>query len=234
MDKSLFSKSAQLVVMLTFNDLTVDNAEDVFELCKESKAQYWGMKEKPLPVERMKALFARMKAYGKTTVLEVVAYDEEGALKGATLAAECGCDIMMGTMFCKKVMDFLHEHGIGYMPFVGRIEERPSVLKGSIEEIVAEAREVVSQGADGIDLLGYRYVGDAALLNKSLVKSIDAPICIAGSIDCTERLDEVIGTGAWGFTVGSAFFGNKFGDSFVEQIDKVCDYITDKERAVDA
>lgn len=221
MTRTLKSDVPQLIVMLTHNDLTVENAEHVFELCKDSRARFWGMKEKPLPRERMKTLFSRMKECGKTTVLEVVAYDRDGAMKGAHLAAECGCDILMGTKFHQEVAEFCHAHGISYMPFVGMIEGRPSVLTGSIEDIVAEARDVVSRGADGVDLLGYRYVGDAVTLNKTLSKAVDAPVCIAGSIDSIDRLDEVKATGAWAFTIGSAFFEGKFQGTMARQIDTV-------------
>ncbi len=227
-------KLPQLVVMLTANDLTVEDAEKVFESCKYTKAQIWGIKEKPLPAARMKALISRMKACGKTTVLEVVAYDEEGALNGAALAAQCGCDIMMGTMFHPRVRDFLHERGIKYMPFVGKIEGRPSVLRGEADDIVAEAQRVVAEGADGIDLLGYRYEGDAKALNARVVSHLSAPVCIAGSIDTTQRLDEVRAAKAWGFPVGSAFFEGKFGGTFAEQVNKVCDYIDHSHTEADA
>ncbi|WP_250320424.1 hypothetical protein [Streptococcus lutetiensis] len=43
-----------------------------------------------------------MKACGKTTFLEVVAYSEEEGLEGAKLAHECCCDILMGTIFSDK------------------------------------------------------------------------------------------------------------------------------------
>ena len=46
-----------LIVMLTHNDKTVMNAAEIFETCKNSAAQYWGMKEEPLPPEQMKALY---------------------------------------------------------------------------------------------------------------------------------------------------------------------------------
>lgn len=225
MTLTLKSDVPQLVVMLTHNDLTVENAEEVFELCKDSRARFWGMKEKPLSPQRMKALFSRMKECGKTTALEVVAYDETGAMNGASLAAECGCDILMGTKFHPQVAEFCHRHGIKYLPFVGTIEGRPSVLTGTIQDIVAEARDVVSRGADGVDLLGYRYVGDAVALNKTLVESLHAPVCIAGSIDSTLRLDEVKDASPWAFTIGSAFFESKFPGSFPRQIDHVCNHM---------
>lgn len=219
------SAAPRLIVMLTYDDLTVENAADVFDLCRDSVAKYWGMKEKPLPLEDMKCLFSHMKECGKTTVLEALSYDEEGAMADAQIAADCGCDILMGTKFNEQVCAFLHSRGIMYFPFVGEIEGRPSVLRGSIDCIVAEARDVVSRGADGIDLLGYRYVGDAPLLNKTLVSAIDAPVCIAGSIDSDKRLDEVYGAGAWGFTIGSAFFNSKFPGTISQQIDYVCRYL---------
>ncbi len=108
---------------------------------------------------------------------------------------------------------------------MGHIEGRPSRFDGSIDDIVAEARHVVELGADGVDLLGYRYVGNAPLLNKTLVQAVDAPVCIAGSIDSTTRLDEVKAVHPWGFTIGSAFFNHKFGNSVAEQINAVCDYV---------
>ena len=70
--------SPKLIVMLTHNDHTIENAREIFESCKNTKAEFWGFKEKPLPISEMKSLFSEMKSYGKTTFLEVVEYDEEG------------------------------------------------------------------------------------------------------------------------------------------------------------
>ena len=50
-----------LVVMLTCDDQTVSNAYEIFDKCKDTKAEYWGFKEKPLPLEEMKKLYAYMK-----------------------------------------------------------------------------------------------------------------------------------------------------------------------------
>lgn len=220
-------KSApQLVVMLTHNDYTVADAEEIFAQCRDSKAQYWGFKEHPLPLEKMKRLYAYMKECGKTTFLEVVDYTEEGGLAGAEIAVECGCDILMGTKFHASICRYCKDHGVKYMPFVGEIEGRPSVLKGTIEDMIAEARECISQGAYGIDLLGYRYEGDAPALNKALVREVAAPVCIAGSIDSYSRLDEIKDAAPWSFTIGGAFFEKKFGDKFAEQIDNVCKYMS--------
>ena len=215
----------KLIVMLTHNDHTVENASEFFESCKNSKAQYWGFKEKPLPISEMKSLFSRMKSCGKTTFLEVVEYDEESGLHGAKIAKECGCDILMGTVFFDSINQFCKENNMKYMPFVGQITNRPSILEGSIEDMISEAKEYLAKGVYGFDLLGYRYTGDPVKLNNAFVQAIEAPVCLAGSVDSYERLDEVIEANPWAFTVGSAFFDEKFGTDFHKQINNVCNYI---------
>ena len=92
--------------------------------------------------------------------------------------------------------------------------------------MIAEGRYCIARGAYGIDLLGYRYTGDAVSLNAAFVRGVDAPVCLAGSIDSFQRLDEVKTAAPWSFTIGSAFFESRFGRTFAEQIDKVCDYMT--------
>ncbi len=219
----------ELIVMLTYNDRTVKNAYEVFEESKASKARYWGFKEEGLPFEEMKRLYAYMRECGKRTVMEVVAYTEKECLRGAEMAVECGCGLLMGTCFSDAVNIFCKENGLKYMPFVGKVTGRPSVLEGSIEGMVAEAGEYIAKGACGIDLLGYRYVGDSAKLNRELVSGLSADVCIAGSVNSFERLDELKEASPWAFTIGGAFFEHKFGGSFKEQIDVVCDYMSKRE-----
>lgn len=168
-----------LVVMLTHNDKTVANAYEIFEQCKNSKATFWGFKEKTLPLEQMKALFSYMKKCKKITVLEVVAYTEEECMNGAKMAVECGCDILMGTTFFNSVNKFCKKSNLKYMPFVGKVEGRPSVLNGNIDEMIVEANKYLEKGVFGFDLLGYRYTGNALELNKKFVSQVNAPVCIA-------------------------------------------------------
>ena len=215
-----------LIVMLTHNDKTVLNAYDIFEKCKNSKAKFWGFKEEPLPLDEMKRLYSYMKSMGKTTFLEVIAYDEQNGLKGAEMAVECGVDILMGTVFYDSINNFCKENNLKYMPFVGRVSERPSILEGDIDDMIQEANIYISKGAYGIDLLGYRYIsGNPIELNKKIVEKINAPVCIAGSINTYKRLDEIKEANPWSFTIGGAFFENKFGEDFEKQINNVCNYI---------
>ena len=219
------TKNPELIVMLTQNDRTVLNAPEIFEECRYTKVQYWGFKEEPLPPDQMKKLFSRMKEYGKTTVLEVVAYTEKEGLDAAKLAAWCGCDILIGTSFCESILAFCHENGMKYMPYIGHVTGRPSILEGSIENMAEEARGYLHSGADGINLLGYRYTGDPVSLNNTLVSMIKAPVCLAGSINSLARLDEVKTAGPEYFTIGGAFFDHRFGESFPEQVEAVYDYM---------
>ena len=219
------AKHPELIVMLTHNDRTVANAAEIFEACKDAKAKLWGFKEEGLPLEDMKKLYAYMKECGKTTFLEIVAYTEEECMAGAKMAVECGVDILMGTLYFDSINDYCKANNLRYMPFVGQITGRPSVLEGTPEGMLEEANNRLKKGVYGFDLLGYRYTGDAAALNKAFVAGVDAPVCLAGSVNSYQRLDEVKDAGSWAFTIGGAFFENKFDGTFAEQIDKVCDYM---------
>lgn len=214
-----------MIVMLTFDDLTVENAYEIFDRCKHTQAQYWGFKEKPLPVEQMRKLNAYMKECGKSTALEVVAYTEDACLEGAQRAVDCGCDILLGTLYFDSVRDLCLKNNLKYMPFVGNVSGRPSVLSGSVEEMIATARRCLASGVYGFDLLGYRYGPDAAALIRRFVAEVDAPVCVAGSVNSFQRLDEIKQAVPWAFTIGSAFFSNSFNGTFDEQIDKVCEYM---------
>lgn len=215
----------ELIVMLTQNDYTIANACEVFEACKQSDAKYWGLKEEGLDFNRMKQLFNAIKQSGKKSVLEVVAYTEEEGLRGAQIAAECNCDILLGTMYHDSISFFCRENNIKYMPFVGDISGRPSVLRGKVEDMVAQASEYVEKGVHGIDLLSYRYNGDVDYLNETLVNCTNIHVCIAGSIDSYEKLEKIISISPDYFTIGGAFYERKFGENICEAINDVCSFV---------
>ena len=203
------SHTPELIVMLTHHDRTVENALEVFEAAKDTPARYWGFKEEGLPLPQMKELVSRMKEAGKITCLEVVAYTEEECLSGAQMGVDCGFDILMGTLYFDSVHELAMDKGLKYYPFVGQITGRPSVLTGTIEGMVTEANQLAQEkGLEGFDLLGYRYTGDAPLLNREFVKEVHAKVCLAGSISDFKRLDEVKEADPWAYTIGSAFFEN--------------------------
>ena len=218
-----------LIVMLTYNDRTVENAQELFRKCSISKAEYWGFKESPLPAYKMKELCWAIRESGKTAVQEVVAYTEDECVRSAETAAECGFDILMGTVYSERVHSICNEAGMKYMPFAGNVSEVPSILEGSAESMIAETEKYLKKGVFGVDLLGYRYTGNAPELIRRFTSEISAPVCIAGSVNSFERIDEIISCSPWAFTIGSAFFDNCFGDDgFSAQVDRICSYLEEK------
>jgi len=217
----------QLIVMLTRNDRTVENALEAFEECRDLPVQFWGFKNVGLPLDRMKVLVERMRSAGKTSCLEVVTYTEPECMAAARLAVECRFDYLMGTLFYPSVFEFLRGKPVKYSPFCGKVSGHPSILEGSIEEIVAEGRKLEAAGVDAFDLLAYRYVADAEALATAFIKAVTVPVVLAGSVDNFARIDRVKAMGAWGFTIGGAFFDRKFvpGGSFRDQIAAVARHL---------
>ena len=216
--------------MLTHHDQTVPDALDLFERTKEYPIRHWGFKDVGLSPQNMGTVVSAMKEAGKTTFLEVVSLSEEEGLRGARLAVELGFDILMGTVFFPSIADYLKDKTVRYYPFPGHVHSHPSILDGEIEQIVAHACELESYGAHGLDLLTYRYNGEAAYLLKKVVEATKIPIVSAGSIASFDRINEVWEAGAWGFTIGSAFFEKKFvpEGSFEENLLSVCNWLQEQ------
>ena len=126
-----------------------------------------------------------------------------------------------------SIGEYLKDKPIRYYPFPGHVYGHPSILDGAINEIVAHARELETYGAHGLDLLTYRYTGNAPSLLSQVVQCTQIPVVSAGSIASFERISEVWDTGAWGFTIGSAFFEKKFvpDGSFEENVLAVCNWL---------
>lgn len=217
-----------IIIMLTHNDITVKNAAEVFESCKDLPVSCWGFKDVGLEKDEMIKLNQTMKAAGKTTFLEVVTYTEEECLEGAQLAIDCGFDYLTGTIFFPSIVEKLKGTGLRYYPFPGDVGGSPVMLRGTIEEIVADSRRLVDAGADGVDLTAYRYAdGDPFELAKAVAAEIgNDKLMIAGSIGTTERMDLMKELEPYGYTMGSALFDAKFIDtgSFRENLEFVLDY----------
>lgn len=221
------SRKPELIVMLTHHDQTVPDALELFERAKEYPIRHWGFKDVGLSPGAMKSVVEAMKEAGKTTFLEVVSLSEQEGLRGARLAVDLGFDILMGTVFFPSIGAYLKNKPVRYYPFPGRVHSHPSILDGTIDEIVAHACELEASGAHGLDLLTYRYDGEASHLLKRVVEATKIPIVSAGSIASFERINEVWDAGAWGFTIGSAFFEKRFvpNGSFEENVWAVCNWL---------
>jgi hypothetical protein len=220
----------ELIVMLTHHDQTVPQALELFERTKDYPITHWGFKDVGLPPNEMQRIATAMKDAGKKTFLEVVSLSEEEGLRGAHLAVEVGFDILMGTVFYPSIGEYLKDKPVRYYPFPGNVHSHPSILDGTIDDIVAHASKLEGYGVHGLDLLTYRYNGEASRLLKQVVEATNIPIVSAGSIASFERINEVWDSGAWGFTIGSAFFDKKFvpDGSFEQNVLAVCDWLKEQ------
>ena len=201
----------KLILMFTHNDVTVPDAIDYFEEVKDLPVDFFGFKEIGLKPEKMELLNDKIHKVGVKSFLEVVEYDEDKIMQPARMAVDMDFDYLMGTIYYPSVWDIIDKN-IKYFPFCGEIYDRPSVLDGTIDEIVADAKKIEKAGANGFDLLAYRYkysdkVNELVLAVKN---AVDIPIVSAGSINSFDRLQQTIDQGVWGFTIGGAFFEKKF------------------------
>lgn len=200
----------EFIFFLTYNDVTVYNAIDVFEKRKNTGIKYVGFKDVGLPKEKLTELHERMKKAGMTTFLEVVSATEEDNLRSAKMGIELGVDNLIGGTYVRQTLPLLQDTNIKYFPYIGKVIGHPCLLRGTIEEITRDARTVENLGVSGIDLLAYRYDGIPEHLIRSVQEAVKIPLIIAGSINSLERVRKMTELDVWAFTIGSAIFDKKF------------------------
>ena len=200
----------RFIFFLTYSDVTVYNALDVFDEIKDTGINFVGFKDVGLPEEKLKKLVGEMKKAGKTTFLEVVSATKEDNIRSAKVGVKLGVDYLIGGTYVEETFPLIKNTGIKYFPYIGKIVGHPCLLRGTIEEIAKDARRVEALGANGIDLLAYRYDGDVERLIKSIQKAVKIPLIIAGSIDSFEKVRKMAELGVWAFTIGGAVFDKKF------------------------
>ena len=206
---------SHFILMLTENDATVSDAIAHYDGLRGSSVRYVGFKDIGLPTADLKELARRIRADGRKVMLEVVATSRCAELESIGAALEIGVDYLLGGRHVDDALPMLRGSPIQYFPFAGRTVGHPTVLEGTIDEIVEDARRIASMpGVHGLDLLAYRFAGagDPAELTRRVAQAVDVPVIAAGSIDHESRVKAMIGAGAWGFTVGSALFKNAFVD----------------------
>jgi mannose-6-phosphate isomerase-like protein (cupin superfamily) len=204
----------RFIFMLTRNDRTVPDASQQLQTALSLGVRHMGFKDIGLPIEQLKHLNATIKAGGATSYLEVVSLDRESEIVSAKAATEIGVDVLLGGTRVDDVLPIIKGTGIQYFPFAGRITGHPSVLEGSIEEIVESARAITAKdGVHGLDLLAYRSAENVPELMKAVCAAVSKPVFMAGSIDTPERIAVVQNAGAAGFTIGTAALDGKYPSS---------------------
>src|SRR5215217_2431096 len=144
--------------------------------------------------------------------IEVVSETEEATLASARAAAEIKPDHLIGGTLIEPVQEILAGTGVKFWPYVGLIVGHPCLLRGTIDEIVADTERAAALGVDGINLLAYRYDGDVDALVRAVVGATDLPVICAGSVDSVERIRALDSAGAWAFTIGTAALDGKIVD----------------------
>lgn len=199
------------IFMLTRGDATAPNAAPAAREAIAAGVRHIGFKDVGASPAELAALAGELKAAGATTYFEIVSLDEAGELASAELGLALGVDVLMGGVRPWAVGPRVVGAATRYFPFVGRVVGHPSALAGSADEIAASAREIVAlPGVDGLDLLAYRSDLDGGDLARTVCAAVEAPVVVAGSIDCAERIAAVRLAGAHAFTVGTAAIDGAF------------------------
>jgi len=194
----------EFIFMLTRDDVTLSDARAVYASVSDTGLRHVGCKDVGLSREELKGLMDDIRANGHETWIEVVSETEEDTLNSARVAAEIGPDHLIGGTLIEPVQEILADTGVKFWPYVGRIVGHPCLLRGTIEEIVADTRRAAELGVDGINLLAYRYDGDVEALVRAVVGATDLPVICAGSVDSVARIRALDDGGAWAFTIGTA------------------------------
>jgi hypothetical protein len=195
---------SEFIFMLTRDDVTLPDAREVYASIAGSGVTHVGCKDVGLPREELKLFMDEIRANGHTSYLEVVAETDEATLASAAVAAEVRPDYCIGGTLIPEIQEILAGTGVRFMPYVGQIVGHPCLLRGSIDEIVADTRAAAARGVDGINLLAYRYDGDVDALVEAVVAATDLPVICAGSVDSAARIRALADHGVWAFTIGTA------------------------------
>jgi len=200
----------EFVFMLTRDDVTVGDAADVLASLGESGLRYVGFKDIGPPPQALATVTAAAHDAGMEVMLEVVSTSAEDELRSLRAALEIGVDWVLGGTHAERGVEILGG-AVKYCPFPGTIEGHPSVLKGSIAEIAADAERLTAlDGVHGVDLLAYRHATeDPIALTRAVAAAASGPVIAAGSVTSHEQIAALEAAGAWGFTIGSAIFANQ-------------------------
>ena len=137
------------MVMLTHNDVTVPDAYEVFDSCRDLPVYDWGFKSAGISDEGICRLFSSMKESGKTTFYEIIERNKPAYERGGRLAAQVKFDYCMGSKYDDHLHAILRGHGIRFSPTLGKpgcfYEGRHGVLMGTPDEIVAEAKLLLTE-----------------------------------------------------------------------------------------
>lgn len=200
------------IFMLTRADRTVEDAEARLPEALAAGVRHVGFKDIGLPVASLRRLAEAIRRAGARLYLEVVSLDADSEAASAHMAVDLGVDVLMGGVRPEVVTPLLGGTAIRYYPYPGEVVGHPCILAGTVEATIESARRLLATpGVHGLDLLAYRFTGDAEGLMRAVCRvAAGRPVVIAGSLDRAERLAAVVSSGATAFTVGTAALESVF------------------------
>lgn len=198
----------EFIFMLTRDDVTVPNALDVLREVSDSGLRYIGFKDVGATPARQRELTAAAHEAGLEVMLEVVSTSASAELDSLRAALDAGVDWVLGGTHPDEGIGILIGSGVRYCPFPGQVAGHPSVLRGGVDEIAADAKALTGRpGVHGVDLLAYRHPEvDPVELTRAVAQAAGGPVIAAGSVAGADQIRDLARAGAWGFTIGSAIF----------------------------
>jgi len=205
------SLSLGFIFMATRDDRTVPEARRLIDRALALGVRNIGFKDIGQSRQTLKELAEAIRGGGAQVFFEIVSLDRESEMRSVANALEFGVDWLMGGRRAQDVAPIALKAGVSYAPFPGDVVGHPSRLIGTLEAIVADARALLEiDGVNGLDLLAYRWQGDAPELIRRVAEISGKPLIVAGSVDSPARIAAVAEAGASGFTIGSALIAGAF------------------------
>ncbi len=201
---------SEFIFMLTRNDETIPDARSVYASIANLGLKHIGCKDVGLPKAELAELMGDIRSHGHTSYLEVVSESDDSMETSARAALEVGADYVIGGTAVERIQKVISGTSVKFFPYIGTIVGHPCLLRGSIHDIVDDARRVEQLGVDGINLLAYRYDGDVPELVRKVAEATSLPLICAGSVYSVARIEALRDLGVWAFTIGTAALDGAF------------------------
>jgi hypothetical protein len=222
------------IFMLTRQDRTVEDAEDIVDDVLRLGVRHVGFKDVGIDEPVMRRLVGRIREQGATSYLEVVSTTPEAIRHSLGTAAALVVDCVLGGTdldAAERVLGRLD----GYYPFPGRPAGHPTRLGGTPDEIESDSRRARERGCAGVDLLAFRATdADPLALVRAARAGLDGKrLIVAGSVRCAQQIRDLHAAGVDAFTIGSAVFDGTFSPTKGSLRGQIVDILDACERALE-
>jgi hypothetical protein len=199
------------IFMLTRNDRTIEDAEDLVESALDLGVRHIGFKDIGLPPARLPELVDAIRRRGAVSYLEVVSTTCEAMRRSLDVGRTLGVDRILGGTDLEAAEEILGDLS-GYFPFPGRPVGHPTRLEGTAALIAEHCRAARARGCNGVDLLAYRATeaDPLDLVRAARAALVGGMLIVAGSVHSKEQIHALAGAGVDAFTIGSAVLDGSF------------------------